>query len=162
MSISNKFNTFCSNIRMNNNIVSNIRTRYHEITKRLNKDFLAINNDTISSLYVGSYGRGTAIHVSDIDMLYILPWSYYNVYNSYKSNGQSALLQAIRDSILQRYPSTCISGDGQVVQVVFSDGVVFEVVPCFEYPDGSFCYPDTHNGGSWKKNKSQSRNKRNK
>ena len=151
MSISNKFNTFCSNIRMNNTIVSNIRMRYHEITKRLNKDFRGIDNDTINSLYVGSYGRGTAIHVSDIDMLYILPWSYYNKYDSYKNNGQSILLQAIRDSILQRYPSTYISGDGQVVQVIFSDGVIFEIVPCFEDSDGSFWYPDTHNGGSWKK-----------
>lgn len=151
MSISNKFNTFCSNIRMNDNIVSNIRMRYHEITKRLNKDFRNIDNDTMNSLYVGSYGRGTAIHVSDIDMLYILPDIYYLKYNSYKSNGQSALLQDIRSSICQRYPSTCIRSDGQVVQVAFSDGVVFEVVPCFENSDGSFCYPDTHNGGSWKK-----------
>ena len=99
MSISNKFNTFCSNIRMNDNIVSNIRMRYHEITKRLNKDFRNIDNDTMNSLYVGSYGRGTAIHVSDIDMLYILPDIYYLKYNSYKSNGQSALLQDIRSSI---------------------------------------------------------------
>ena len=117
---------------------------------RLNKDFRGIENDIAYSLYVGSYGRGTAIHVSDIDMLYILPWSYYTKYNSYISNGQSALLQAVRDSVKQTCPVTDISGDGQVVKVWFSDDVVFEIVPCFEYSDGSFCYPDTHDGGSWK------------
>ncbi|MCR4857659.1 MAG: hypothetical protein K5890_05620 [Bacteroidales bacterium] len=151
MSISDKFSAFCSNLRMSNNTVSNVRTRYHSITKRLNKDFRNIDNDYLNSLYVGSYGRGTAIHVSDIDMLYILPWEYYSKYNSYVSNVQSALLQAVKESIQQTYPVTYMSGDGQVVKVWFSDGVEFEVVPCFEYSDGSgFCYPDTHDGGSWK------------
>lgn len=150
MSISDKFSNFCSKLRMSDATVSNVRLRYHNITKRLNKDFRGIENDTMYSLYVGSYGRGTAIHVSDIDMLYILPWSYYTKYNSYISNGQSALLQAVRDSVKQTYPVTDISGDGQVVKVWFSDDVVFEIVPCFEYSDGSFCYPDTHDGGSWK------------
>ena len=150
MSISDKFSNFCSKLRMSDATVSNVRLRYHNITKRLNKDFRGIENDIAYSLYVGSYGRGTAIHVSDIDMLYILPWSYYTKYNSYISNGQSALLQAVRDSVKQTCPVTDISGDGQVVKVWFSDDVVFEIVPCFEYSDGSFCYPDTHDGGSWK------------
>lgn len=150
MSISDKFSNFCSKLRMSDATVSNVRLRCHNITKRLNKDFRGIENDTMYSLYVGSYGRGSAIHVSDIDMLYILPWSYYTKYNSYISNGQSALLQAVRDSVKQTYPVTDISGDGQVVKVWFSDDVVFEIVPCFEYSDGSFCYPDTHDGGSWK------------
>ena len=151
MSISDKFSSFCSNLRMSDTTVSNVRLRYHNITKRLNKDFRGIENDTAYSLYVGSYGRGTAIHVSDIDMLYVLPWSYFTKYDSYISNGQSALLQAVRDSIKQTYPFTNISGDGQVVKVWFYDGVEFEVVPCFEYSDGGFCYPDTHDGGSWNK-----------
>ena len=140
MSTSDKFSNFCSNLRMSDATVSNVRLRYHNITKRLNKDFRGIENDITYSLYVGSYGRGTAIHVSDIDMLYILPWSYYTKYNSYISNGQSALLQAVRDSVKQTYPVTDISGDGQVVKVWFSDDVVFEIVPCFEYSDGSFNY----------------------
>ena len=150
MSISDKFSAFCSNLRMSNNTVSNVRTRYHSITKRLNKDFRNIDNNYLNSLYVGSYGRGTAIHVSDIDMLYILPWEYFKQYDSHYGNGQSNLLQVVKRSIAKTYPSTEIGGDGQVVQVSFSDGVVFEVVPCFECSDGSFCYPDTHNGGSWK------------
>ena len=150
MSISDKFSAFCSNLRMSNNTVSNVRTRYHGITKRLNKDFWDIDDDYSNSLYVGSYGRGTAIHVSDIDMLYILSWNYYTKYDSYEGNGQSAMLQAIKESIEKTYWNTYVSGDGQVVKVSFSDGVVFEVVPCFEFSDRSFYYPDTHNGGSWK------------
>ena len=150
MGVSEKFRGFCSNLRMSDSTVSSVRTRYHNITKRLNKDFRRIASETLNSLYVGSYGRGTAIHVSDIDMLYILPWEYFYQYDSHKGNGQSALLQAVKKSILKTYSNTEIGGDGQVVIVSFSDGVVFEVVPCFEYSDGSFCYPDTHDGGSWK------------
>ena len=32
----------------------------------------------------------------------------------------------------------------------FSDGITFEVVPVFDNTDGSFIYPDTNDGGSWK------------
>ena len=153
MSISDKFREFCSNLRMSYNTIANVQKRYHSITKRLNRDFRDIDNDASYSLYVGSYGRGTAIHVSDIDILYIMPREYYARFNSYWGNGQSALLQTVRDSIKQTYPFTDISGDGQVVKVWFSDGVVFEVVPCFEDINGNFCYPDTHVGGSWKTTK---------
>ena len=135
---------------MSDNTVSNVQKRYHSITKRLNKDFRGIENNCLYSLYVGSYGRGTAIHVSDIDMLYIMPLEYYKRYDSYIVNGQSNLLQVVKRSIAKTYPNTEIGSDGQVVQVSFSDGIMFEVVPCFECSDGSFCYPDTHNGGSWK------------
>lgn len=156
MSINDKFSAFCSNLRMSDNTVSNVIMRYHRITKRLNCDFRGIDSDNLYSLYVGSYGRGTAIHVSDIDILYIMPPEYYTKYDSYKGNGQSALLQDVKKSIAKTYTNTVISGDGQVVKVSFSDGVVFEVVPCFKLTDGSFWYPDTHNGGSWKITKPRS------
>ena len=77
MSISDKFSVFCSNLRMSYDTVSAVKSRYHSITKRLNKDFRDTDSEVLNSLYVGSYGRGTAIHVSDIDMLYVLPWNYY-------------------------------------------------------------------------------------
>ena len=49
------------------------------------------------------------------------------------------------------YSSSKVSADGQVVDIMFSDGIKFEVVPAFRYSDGSgFCYPDTNNGGSWR------------
>jgi hypothetical protein len=72
MSISEKFQTFCTNLRMTTSVVNNVSSRYKQITKRLNTDFYSSDSETLHSLYVGSYGRGTAIHVSDIDMLFIL------------------------------------------------------------------------------------------
>lgn len=151
MSVSENFKTFCSNLRMKSTVVSDVQYRYKRITKQLNSDFRGLNSDTAYGLYVGSYGRGTAIHVSDIDMIIELPYSVYEQYNNHTGNGQSALLQAVRDSIKNTYSTTHISGDGQVVQLNFQDGICYEIVPGFINKDNeSFTYPDTNNGGSWK------------
>lgn len=136
---------------MNNTAVSNIQTRYHAITKRINQDFWNTDSNTTHSLYVGSYGRGTCIYTSDVDIVVELPWSYYTKYNDYSGNGQSALLQAVRNSLMKTYSSSAVSADGQVVDIDFYDGIKFEVVPAFKYSDNSgYCYPDTNNGGTWK------------
>lgn len=151
ISVSNDFSRFCSNLRLSDAVVSNIKTRYHAITKRINQDFWGSDSDTSHSLYVGSYGRGTCIYTSDVDIVVELPWSYYTKYNDYSGNGQSALLQAVKSSLQKTYSSSSVSADGQVVDINFSDGVKFEVVPAFRYSDDSgYCYPDTNNCGSWK------------
>lgn len=136
---------------MTDTVVSNVSFRAKQITKRINTDFRAISSDTRYSLFVGSYGRGTAIYVSDIDMIVELPYSVYQQYNRHVGNGQSALLQAVRDSMRRTYSTTHIRGDGQVVKLVFNDGISYEIVPGFMNTDGqSYTYPDTNAGGSWK------------
>lgn len=59
--------------RIDSDTRSLISQRYHTITKSLNKEFWNSGSDTTHSLYVGSYGRGTAISTSDIDILLELP-----------------------------------------------------------------------------------------
>lgn len=149
MSLAEWFQGFCTNLRVTNE--SSISTRYQAITRRLNTDFWNTESATAHSLYVGSYGRNTAIDgVSDLDVIVWLPWSLYTRYDSYVGNGQSALLQAVKSSIERTYSTTSIRADGQVIQVPFTDGVTFEVVPAFEHSDHSFTYPDANGGGSWK------------
>lgn len=150
MSVSTKFSNFCSAIRIPSGVVSNISYRCGRITKQLNKDFWDTESESAHSLYVGSYGRDTEIRESDIDVLMRLPWSIHEQYDKYNDNGQSALLQAVRDSLKKTYPTTHVKGDGQVVQINFDDGVSFEIVPGFLYESGKYAYPDTNNGGSWK------------
>lgn len=151
ISVSSDFEQFCKNLRMSDTAVTNVRSRYHSITKRINQDYWSSDSDTNHSLYVGSYGRGTCIFTSDIDIIVELPWTEYSKYNNYLGNGQSALLAALRNSLLKTYSSSKVSADGQVVDIAFTDGIKFEVVPAFKYSDGSgYCYPDTNNGGSWK------------
>src|ERR1017187_9632562 len=84
-----------------------IPRRYHMITKRLNLEFWDTDSDVSHGLYVGSYGRNTAIDsVSDIDMIFQLPYSVYEQYNSHSGNGQSSLLQAVRAAIKKTYSTT--------------------------------------------------------
>lgn len=150
MSVSVKFSTFCAALRMTSEVVDAVQTRYRQITRRLNYDFYGWDSDTLNSIYVGSYGRGTAIHVSDVDVLFRMPYQSYFRYESHVYNGQSQLLQDLRTSLRKTYSSSAIKGDGQVTGIFFSDGMKFEIVPGFELSDYSFRYPDSNDGGSWR------------
>lgn len=132
-----------------------VSQRYKRITRAINSEFWNSTSETAHSLYVGSYGRGTAIDTSDIDILVELPKDEYNRYDALKSNGQSRLLQALKKAILQTYPRSDIHGDGQVVVINFADGVKFEVLPAFRQLDWQgnwnrkYDYPDSNMGGNW-------------
>lgn len=138
-----------------------ISKRYHTVTKAINREFWnAPNDDTSNSFYVGSYGRGTAIDTSDIDILVSLPEAEYKKYTYTTYNGQSRLLQAVRAALKEAYPRSDIKADGQVVKIDFSDGMKFEILPAFKqvslgYGWGSsfksaYTYPDSNMGGNWK------------
>lgn len=132
-----------------------ISKRYKTITKAINGDFWYSNSETNHSRYVGSYGRGTAINVSDLDVLFELPNSEYEHFKSLSGNGPSRLLQAVKSAIKDTYTRTDIHGDGQVVVVNFSDGMKFEILPAFRRLDywgnwdGTYLYPDSNMGGNW-------------
>lgn len=149
MSLADWFRTFCSSIQVQDG--GTISNRYKSITRRLNTDFWTTTSDEAHSLYVGSYGRNSATQgFSDLDMLFQLPYSLYERYNAYASNGQSALLQSVKSSIERTYRTTSIKADGQVILVPFDDGITFEVVPAFVNKDDSFTYPDANDGGRWR------------
>ena len=149
MGLADWFKGFCSNIQIKDG--GTISTRYKAITRRLNTDFWSTTSDTSHSLYVGSYGRNTAIAgFSDLDMVFELPSHLYYQYDKHSGNGQSALLQAVRASMQRTYSSSSIGGDGQVVVVNFKDGITFEVVPVFSNNAGAYTFPDSNGGGSWK------------
>lgn len=131
-----------------------ISSRYKRITKAVNQEFWGSSSETDHSLYVGSYGRGTAVNASDLDVLLSLPQDEYERYGAYKGNGQSRLLQAVKKAVEQTYSRTDVHGDGQVVVVEFSDSMRFELLPAFEKNDWSggttYIYPDSNMGGNWR------------
>lgn len=133
---------------------TSISVRYHTITRAVNVEFWNSTSTTANSLYVGSYGRGTAVDTSDIDILVEIPQAEYQRYDYQKGNGQSRLLQAVRNAILASYPRTDIRADGQVVKVSFSDGMKMEILPAFpQYSywgmKEGYTYPDSNDGGRW-------------
>jgi len=149
MGVGDWFRSFCGNIQVQDG--GTISSRYKAITKRLNTDFWSTTSETAHSLYVGSYGRNTAIHgFSDLDIIFQLPSSVYQQYDRYSGNGQSSLLQAVKTSVEKTYSKTSLRADGQVILVPFDDGITFEVVPAFINTIDSYTYPDANNGGRWR------------
>jgi hypothetical protein len=103
-----------------------------------------------TSLLVGSYGKNTAIAPpSDIDILFEVPIEEFSRYDAYSSNGQSALLQAVKTVLQKTYPRTNVRADGQIVLVPFTTYDI-EVLPAFRLKSGQYLFPDTNNGGSWR------------
>ena len=126
-----------------------ISKRYKTITKAVNQEFWNSDSETAHSRYVGSYGRGTAIDTSDLDVLIELPLSEYSHFSSLHGTGPSVLLQAVKNAIVATYPNTNVRADGQVVVVTFYNEMKFEILPAFLFGNGSFLYPDSHMGGNW-------------
>ena len=55
--------------------ISTVRTRFEAVVRAMNREFWNLQSDSQHGLLVGSYGRGTAINTSDIDILVELPKS---------------------------------------------------------------------------------------
>ena len=146
MEVGKAFSEFLGNLAIQN--TDTISLRYGEITAALNKNFRETESKTANTLQVGSFGRKTGINgISDLDMLYIIPKGKWDDYN--KQGGQSKLLEHSKDAIKDRYPTTKVRVDRLVVTVAYKNFHV-EVQPVFEQEDGSYKYPDTKNGGTWK------------
>ena len=131
-----------------------ISRRYRTVTKAINQEFWNSLSETTHSLYVGSYGRNTAVNTSDIDILVEIPESEYNRFSYSRGNGQSRLLQVVKNAIENTDSRSNIRADGQVVKIDFSDGMKFEVLPAFPLTSWSgavtYKYPDTNMGGNWR------------
>ena len=150
MQMEDNFNEFISNLQIDN--FDDINTSLEGIAKKLNQKYYD-NSTTENYLIVGSMGRNTSIKgESDIDVIYELPDEVFERFDDYESNGQSQLLNEIRDTLKEKYPSTDIKGDGQVVVISFTKYKI-ELVPGFKQGNNSYKYPDTHDGGSWKNTK---------
>lgn len=151
MALSDDFKSFLDGLIPNK--LETMKTTTGEIAKKLNSSYYGLKGEISEHMYiVGSVGRGTSIKdSSDLDLLFDLPNDVYKKFDNYgeNSNGQSALLQEVKNVLLERYPKTKMSGDGQVVVIEFTNYTV-ELVPGFKQSEGSFKYPDTHDGGSWK------------
>lgn len=59
-----------------------------------------------------------------------LPYSTYEKFNAYKSNGQSALLQEVKGVLQKTYSTSYVKGDGQVIGINFwsTDARILELI----------------------------------
>lgn len=149
------FNNLINGLRIDDDTISFIKKRQigieNQIKKYVRKEWRIGTRElnSIYSYFAGSYGRGTEIYVSDIDLIVALP---IKILNEIKEIGTSQdwWLKEIASALKQRYKSAEIKADGQVVSVNFSK-VKFEVLPAFcNSKKDIFIYADTNNGGIWR------------
>lgn len=145
------FEAFFNLVRLDS--VETYQNGLEGIARALNKSYYDCSDPLEHLILAGSVGRGTAVSgASDVDAIFELPSSVYKRFDDYESNGQSALLQEVKNAISVRYPRTKMKADGQVIVVDFTErNYSIELVPAFRQDDNSFLFPDTHDGGSWKK-----------
>ncbi len=151
MALQDDFNVFIEKISSID--FNDIDTKYKRICKKLNQYYYKSDSDSDNSKPVGSIGRGTAIkNISDLDMLFKIPKTTFDKFNAYENQGQSQLLQEIKNVLIETYPRSYIKGDGQVVVIDFSTQHL-EILPAFYIGNNTYKFPDTKDGGSWKETK---------
>jgi hypothetical protein len=145
-----RFKQFDANLKLTDDQISDGTTKYKGITKCLNGNYQNSDSETNNSMLIGSWGKHTRMRPPrDIDLLYTLPISVYQRFESYSGNKQSALLQEVKGVLEKKYSSTSMRADGQVILVRFNT-ISVEVVPSFLLTTGRHWICDTNNGGSYK------------
>lgn len=144
------FSGFNAAIKVPQSVLDSVEYRVGRIKSALDTFYWGFTTSH-KLILIGSIGRKTDIHTSDVDVVYLLPDAKYAQYNSYASNGQQALLQEFRQALLLTFPQTAIKSDGLVIIVAFTDGITLEIMPAFLEKNDSITFPSANNGGSWKK-----------
>ena len=155
MNIQECFEKFYGNIKLTSTQKEDAKTKYEGVCEKLHSHFYPeseYNGNT--KLLIGSYGKNTNIRPPrDVDVLFIMPGDKFDQYDDNESNGQSQLLQDIRDILSEKYTATEeIRAWGKVVLVKFADGThSVEILPAWENEavDGTFLIPNSENGGAW-------------
>lgn len=150
MTTSSRFIKFLTNLTVTSDQRADAQTKYDGVAKKLHSHYYSDTFSGGTRKLIGSYGKGTAVRPPrDADILFLLPAPEYDRYKKYSGNAQSQLLQAVRAVLLEKYSSTNIRGDGQVVVVPFQNGHSVEVLPGWLTTNEKYLVPNTHDGGHW-------------
>lgn len=151
MSVSTRFNTLLSNLKLTDDQRIRGAERREAVVKALNQHYWGTTNTTANSIYVGSWGKETRIRPPrDVDVLFSLPKATYDRFQQRTGNRQSQLLQEVKGILNTPFPNTAIKGDGPVVLVPFTAYNV-ELIPAFALEGGGHWICMTDNGGYYKK-----------
>ncbi|MGN0245176.1 MAG: hypothetical protein ACI4DK_04305 [Lachnospiraceae bacterium] len=151
------FHNLIRELRINSKTINFIKRKQIGIEKQIKvylKKTQDLNNrelKNISSYFAGSYGRGTEINTSDIDLVLGLPIKVFKNIRELEDS-QSYWLNEIACVIKSKYTSAQIEVDGQVVSVNYGK-IKFEVLPAFinrKTKPNNYIYADINNGGQWR------------
>jgi len=150
-----EFKKFAENIRLTSTQEAEAKTKYDGVCETLHNQYYETKYDGKTKLLFGSYKTKTNTRPfdekQDVDVIFKIPQETFDKYDAYSSNGQSALLQEIKNQLAKSYStSEQPKAWGKVVLVKFADNHHnVEVLPGLEKSDGTFLIPNTENGGSW-------------
>ncbi len=145
------FKDMLANIELTSAQKDDAKTKYSGVVDCLSRHFNGRNRICHDQYLFGSYKTKTAIRPlesgSDVDVLFKISEEKYKQYE----NNPGGLLQEVRKALKDTYSTTDkISAWGKVVLVAFKDGTHnVEVLPALENEDGTFCIPNTSEGGYW-------------
>jgi len=153
MSVEQQFEQFYERIQLTSSQIEDAKTKYNGVCKKLHDYYYPENEYSgATKLLIGSYGKRTNIRPPrDVDVLFFMPDERFDQYDDNESNGQSQLLQDIKNVLSEKYTTTDkIKGWGKVVLIEFSDGTHnIELLPAWEQDNGKFIIPNTESGGFW-------------
>lgn len=147
--IKEHFKKFSENIKTSESNNETIKCRKNTIRDIINNQYWDGLKNKNHGFIVGSYGRGTSINVSDVDLLVELPNSERDRFDKHSGNSESQLLQDVKNALKKHYANSEIKGDGQIVSINFKDGIKFEILPAFKNNINKYIFPNTHSGGNW-------------
>ncbi len=147
-SIAEKFKTFIGNLKVDNQDL--IIQRGKEIALALNNYYWRIKSDTRNILYLGSFGRDTAIkELSNVNLMVVLPPQEYQRLEKWPGNVQRTMLREMRDFMTKINEDAHISQDNCLL-LPYNKPPIFEILPAVAAPKkNGYIYPDPDNGGSW-------------
>ena len=99
MSIQKQFEQFYENIKLTSSQREDAKKKYNGVCKKLHDHYYPDSEYNGSTkLLIGSYGKRTNIRPPrDVDVLFIMPDDKFDQYDDNESNGQSQLLQDIKN-----------------------------------------------------------------
>lgn len=150
--IENHFDKFHKNIKLTKKQREDAQTKYSGVCKTLHKHYYKNEYTGATKLLFGSYGKKTNIRPPrDVDVLFKMPESEYERYDNYESNGQSKLLQEVKEILNKTYTTTDdIKGWGKVIVVKFSEGAHnVEILPAWSLDNNNYKIPNSEHSGSW-------------
>ena len=153
-SMQKQFEVFLENIKLTAAQREDAVTKYTGVCKALHDYYYPDSKyDGTAKLLIGSYGKHTNIRPArDIDVIFMIPPDRFSQYDDNTSNKQSQLLNDVKCILEETYPNTPIRAFGKVVVVEFAETKHnVELLPAWEYSDGTFCIPNSEGGGSWER-----------
>src|SRR5262245_20274948 len=120
MNVSQRFDTFLSNISLTTDQHADGVTKHSGVRNALNRHYYNSTSITGNSMLVGSWGKVTQVRPPrDVDVLFVLPDGVYHRFQQRTGNRQAQLLQELRGVLANTYPNTNMRADGQVIVVPF-------------------------------------------